>query len=107
MLTPPQVNLAAPDLAGLHFIRLSILLIIHRGLITLCALALLVPIGLLFLCELTKTQSFGIVVGFTVIFSLAITLSQETDMHKALYAVCGFSAVLVTVMVQLVGTTPV
>ncbi|KAK1760680.1 hypothetical protein QBC47DRAFT_408737 [Echria macrotheca] len=89
-----------------RFVPNWVLVVFHKALITLGALAVLVPIGIMFLCHLTPAQNFGVVVGFSVLFSLPLSLSQEVDSYKAWLVVCGFAAVLVTVMVQLVGVAP-
>jgi len=49
---------------------------------------------------LTKVQSFGVVVAFTVLFCLQVGVG---DRHRMLIAICAYGAVLVTVMVQLAG----
>lgn len=67
----------------------------------------LVPIGVLFLGSLTNVQMFGVVVGSTALFIIAITASQEMAMHTALLAVCAFGAILATVMVQSASGVPV
>jgi len=85
------------------FIRLDVMIRMHRGFTTLFALILLIPTGILFLCELTRAMAFAVVVAFTLVFSLQINLG---DRHKALYAVCAWSAVLVTVMVQMAAVSP-
>jgi hypothetical protein len=85
------------------FMRLDTMTMMHLGAITTFALALLIPTGILFLCTLTRAQAFAIVVVFTLIFSLQI---NPQDRHKALYAVCAWCAVLVTVMVQMAGVAP-
>ncbi|KAK0652054.1 hypothetical protein B0T16DRAFT_405288 [Cercophora newfieldiana] len=85
------------------FIRLDAMTMMHRGTITAFALALLIPAGILFLCELTRAQAFAVVVVFTLVFSLQI---NPQDRHKALYAVCAWCAVLVTIMVQMAGVAP-
>jgi hypothetical protein len=82
------------------FLRLDAVTLIHRGFITLFALALLIPAGILFLCDLTREKAFAVVVGCTLVFSMQINLE---DRHRALYAVCAWSAVLVTIMVQMAG----
>jgi len=78
----------------------------HKALIALGALAVLMPIGIMFLCDLTKVQSFGVVIGFSILFGLSVTLTQKTDSHSAWIVVCAFSAILVTVMVQLGTVSP-
>jgi hypothetical protein len=84
------------------FMRLDTMTMMHLGAITTFALAVLIPTGVLFLCELSRAQAFAIVVVFTLIFSLQI---NPQDRHKALYAVCAWCAVLVTVMVQMAGVS--
>lgn len=78
----------------------------HKALITLGALAVLMPIGIMFLCDLTKVQSFGVVLGFSILFGLSATLTQKTDFHSVWIVICAFSAILVTVMVQLATVAP-
>lgn len=88
-----------------RFIENIYFVALHKIFITLGALAILVPVGVIFLCDMSKAQSFCVVVGFSVLFSLLLSLTQELDSHKAWVVVCAFAAVLVTVMVQLVGAT--
>ncbi|KAK0626721.1 hypothetical protein B0T14DRAFT_562604 [Immersiella caudata] len=93
------------DESGLKsgFIRLSVTTILHRGSTILFALAILIPTGILFLCELNRTSAYAVVVVSTLVFSLQINME---DRNKTLYAVCALSAVLVTVMSQMAGVSP-
>lgn len=85
------------------FLRLDAVTLVHRGCITLPALALLIPAGILFLCHLTRAKAFALVVGCTLVFSMQANLE---DRHRALYSVCAWSAILVTIMVQMAGVGP-
>ncbi|KAL2015828.1 hypothetical protein VTK56DRAFT_4718 [Thermocarpiscus australiensis] len=55
-----------------------------------------VPGGILLLNELTKPQAFGVLVGFTVVFTAAaVTATHEPDTHKTNVVVCAYMAIMV------------
>ncbi len=77
------------------------LMYIVRATVALGTLALLIPIGILFLVELTKAQAFGVVVACTAIFMMAILSTEEMSMHKAMLSGCALIAFLANTMGQL------
>jgi len=66
---------------------------------------ILTPMGLLYLVSLSKAASFGIVVGFTVIFILAMEFVVEAKAEAMLLGLCAYTAVLGTLMKQLGDNT--
>ncbi|KAK0635396.1 hypothetical protein B0T17DRAFT_612269 [Bombardia bombarda] len=66
-------------------------------LVMAAALLLLIPLRLLTLLELSRAESFGVIVGFTMLFGTAMMSLQDVDMHRILLGVCAFTAVLATV----------
>lgn len=67
------------------------------------SILLVVPVGLLYLADLTKGQSFGIITGFTLLFGIVTMLSKNWEMYKTLVVVCTYYAVLITIAVQSSG----
>ncbi|KAK3684786.1 hypothetical protein B0T22DRAFT_491825 [Podospora appendiculata] len=61
---------------------------------------LLVPTGALSLGNLNKSQSFWLIVGCTIFFSISLIVFEDFDGHKVLVAVCAFVAALATVNAQ-------
>ncbi|KAK3378224.1 hypothetical protein B0H63DRAFT_548151 [Podospora didyma] len=59
-----------------------------------------IPLGILYLGGLNNPRSFGAIVGFAIMFTIGMVITQEVDTHKVLFGVCGFMAVLVTVAGQ-------
>ena len=70
------------------------------------AVLLIIPLGFLYLGTLNKNQSFGLITGFTLLFSMVMMLSREGDIHKTLVGVCAYCAVLFTISVQVSGGSP-
>jgi hypothetical protein len=60
------------------------------------------PVGVLYLGELSKVQSFGVFVGFVVVFSAVMTFLMGSG-GESIVAQCAYVAVLVTVLAQLSG----
>jgi hypothetical protein len=66
------------------------------------ALMLLSPTGLMYLLELSKSASYGLVVGFVVVFSIAFVVADATFEH-VLVGTCAYVAVLISILVQTQG----
>ncbi|KAK5663106.1 hypothetical protein OQA88_6522 [Cercophora sp. LCS_1] len=89
-----------------NLVPLSYVLILKAVATTLPAMAVLAPVGILVLCDLSAAASFGVVVAFTFLFSLAVNVHEDTDARGAMISAWALSAVLVTTMVQLVSFAP-
>ncbi|KAM7221657.1 hypothetical protein V8F06_002865 [Rhypophila decipiens] len=74
--------------------------------IVIGSILLIVPVGLLYMANLTKGQSFGVITGFTLLFGIVTMISKDWEMHKTLLAVCAFYAVLLTIGAQSSGMNP-
>jgi len=59
-----------------------------------------IPIGFLFLGNLNKEQSFSLISGCNVVFSIVMAFTTKNNMHYTLLGVCAFSAVLFTISAQ-------
>ncbi|KAM7204088.1 hypothetical protein V8F20_003786 [Naviculisporaceae sp. PSN 640] len=79
-------------------------LVLKCFLIFIGSILLVVPVSLLYLADLTRGQSFGIITGFTLLFAIVTMLSKDWEVHKTLVAVCAYCAVLFTIGAQTLGT---
>ncbi|KAK3327175.1 hypothetical protein B0T19DRAFT_155430 [Cercophora scortea] len=89
------------DGAGGRLLRRGVIdLILKAALAISFIILVLVPTGALSLGNLGKSQSFWLIVGCTVIFSISLLVFEDLDWHKVLVAVCAFVAALATVNAQ-------
>lgn len=70
--------------------------------VTFGALMLLIPTGLMYLLELSNAASYGLVVGFVVVFSVAFVAADAAFEH-VLLGTCAYVAVLIDILVQTQG----
>ena len=73
-------------------------------LVSFSVLLLLTPVGILYLVDMTKSQSAGVVVCFVFVFSVAISLVPGTKYDKILVGLSAYMAVLVTFLAQVSGS---
>ncbi|KAK3945097.1 hypothetical protein QBC46DRAFT_372755 [Diplogelasinospora grovesii] len=85
-------------------------LVLSLGYIVFVAMLIVTPIGILYLGDLSKPQSFGVVVAF-ILFSVIVAVTATTELTEQrtmmiVVLVCGYAAVLATFLAQLAGAGP-
>ncbi|KXX77312.1 hypothetical protein MMYC01_208541 [Madurella mycetomatis] len=65
---------------------------------------ILIPLGILWLRQLNAPQAFGLITGWTTLFSAVVTATHELDTYKTFAAVCAYMAVIIVFAAA--STTP-
>jgi hypothetical protein len=86
-------------LAGREISSAAFLRVLQAVMVCFGASLLLAPTGLMYLMELSKAESFGLVVGFVVLCFLTFVVSGAAFEH-VLVGSCAYTAVLVSILFQ-------
>ncbi|KAK3378227.1 hypothetical protein B0H63DRAFT_241178 [Podospora didyma] len=63
------------------------------------------PVGIMFLYNLGKAASFGVAVGFTVVFAVVMMAAAHDNKEKTLVGICAYWGILMTIAAQLAAPT--